>query len=65
MAGHINATGKVLIASAVARGVAGGPVTQEEKRGCVLATAAWLGWCGIVLYSVYAVLAGIYHAVFG
>jgi hypothetical protein len=42
MAGHINATGKILIASGVARGVAGGPVTQEEKKGCALASVAWL-----------------------
>jgi hypothetical protein len=65
MAGHINATGKILIASAVARGVAGGPVTQEEKRGCLAASIALTLWQLTVLYALYRCAVGVYDAVFG
>ena len=65
MSYYINNTGKMVAAAAVTRAVVGGPVTQEEKRGCFLATVAWLAWCALIIGAVVKLAVTLFDSVFG
>ena len=64
MSYHINTTGKMLAAAAVTRAAVGGPITREEKKGCILASLALVVWQLTILAALFKLLSYAYHGIF-